>query len=290
MRAEYVVAEATTNLRRNVLLVLGAILAVFVSLFMTFMALVVNEMAGKSTLRWQEGITIIAWLDDADPADHAAIQAEVASWSEVKRADYVNQATAWEEFQRLLADQPELVEEVDPSTMPASVRVELTDNEIHATVVERLRLVPTVDEVVEASEAVEDTLEASRLLNTGGLVLGVALGLSAVLMISNTVRMGIHARREEIGIMKLVGASDWFVRTPYLLEGLIEGLVGGVLAVTAGWFGYQWFIANLDLGVIETEVADSFLLSRGLLVLAFGGLAGAIGSLLGLRRYLQESK
>lgn len=289
MRAEYVIGEAATNLRRNVLLVLGAILAVFVSLFMTFMALVVNEMARKSTLRWQEGITIIAWLDDADLADHTAIQGEIAGWTETKRADYVNKAAAWEEFQRIFADQPAIIEEVDPSSMPASVRIELTDNEVHSAVVARLIRVPGVDEVAEASEAVEDTLEASRLLNTGGLVLGVALGLSAVVMISNTVRMAIYARREEIGIMKLVGASNWFVRTPFLLEGLIEGLVGGALAVTAGWFGYRWFVANLDLGIIETEVADGFLLSRALLVLAFGAVAGAVGSLVGLRRYLQES-
>ena len=154
----------------------------------------------------------------------------------------------------------------------------------------RLVSIPLVDEVVEASDAVEDTLEASRLLNTGGIVLGVALGLSAVVMISNTVRMAIYARREEIGIMKLVGASNWFVRTPFLLEGLIEGLIGGGLAVLAGWFGYRWFISNLDLGIIDTDVPQSFLVSRGLLVLAFGAFAGAIGSLVGLRRYLQESK
>lgn len=90
--------------------------------------------------------------------------------------------------------------------------------------------------------------------------------------------------------MKLVGASNWFVRTPFLLEGLVEGLIGGGLAVLAGWFGYRWFISNLDLGVIETEVAESFLISRGIIVLAFGAAAGAVGSLVGLRRHLQESR
>lgn len=290
MRAEYVVGEAATNLRRNVLLVLGAILAVFVSLFMTYMALVVNEVGRNSASRWQEGITIIAWLDDADLATHTAITNEVNGWAEVERAVYVGKAEAWEEFQEMFADNPALVEEVDPNAMPASVRVDLVDNELHTVIVGRLGSLGGVDGVDEASEAVEDTLEASRLLNTGGIVLGVVLGISAVVMISNTVRMAIYARREEISIMKLVGASNWFVRTPFLVEGLIEGLVGGALAVLAGWFGYRWFISNLDLGIIDTQVPESFLLSRGLLVLLFGALAGAIGSLVGLRRYLQESK
>jgi cell division transport system permease protein len=290
MRAEYVIGEAATNLRRNVLLVLGAILAVFVSLFMTYMALVVNEVARNSAERWQEGISIIAWLDDADLADHTLVTNEVSGWDEVKRAVYVGKAETWQEFQEFYADDPALVETVDPSAMPASVRVELSDNENHQAIVSRLAAIPLVDEVDQASEAVEDTLEASRLLNAGGIVLGVALGLSAVVMISNTVRMAIYARREEIGIMKLVGASNWFVRTPFLLEGLIEGLVGGALAVLAGWFGYRWFISNLELGIIDTDVPQSFLVSRGLVVLAFGAVAGAIGSLVGLRRYLQESK
>jgi len=290
MRAEYVVGEAATNLRRNVLLVLGAVLAVFVSLFMTYMALVVNEVGRNSAARWQEGITIIAWLDDADLATHTVITDEVNSWSEVERAEYVGKAAAWEEFQQMFATNPALVEEVDPAAMPASVRLELVDNETHTAVVARLGAIGGVDGVNEASEAVEDTLEASKLLNTGGIVLGIALGLSAVVMISNTVRMAIYARREEISIMKLVGASNWFVRTPFLLEGLVEGVVGGGLAVLAGYFGYQWFISNLDLGIIDTQVTDSFLITRGLVVLLFGALAGAIGSLVGLRRYLQESR
>ena len=289
MWAEYVVGEAAANLRRNMLLVVGAILAVFVSLFMTYMALIVNEMARKSTIRWQEGITIVAWLDDSDLATHSAIQSEVQGWDEVKRAEYVDKLATWDEFQVFFADQPELIQETDASAMPASVRVELIDNETHATVVARLSRIPGVDDVDEATDAIEDTLEASRLLNTGGIVLGVALGLSAVVMISNTVRMAIYARREEIGIMKLVGASNWFVRTPFLLEGLVEGLVGGALAFLAGWFGYRTFIANLDLGIIQTQVSDSFLISRGLMVLLFAAAAGAIGSLVGLRRYLQES-
>jgi cell division transport system permease protein len=289
MRAEYVVGEAAANLRRNMLLVVGAILAVFVSLFMTYMALIVNEMARKSTIRWQEGITIVAWLDDSDLATHSAIQSEVQGWDEVKRAEYVDKLATWEEFQIFFADQPELIQETDASAMPASVRVELIDNETHTTVVARLSRIPGVDDVDEATDAIEDTLEASRLLNTGGIVLGVALGLSAVVMISNTVRMAIYARREEIGIMKLVGASNWFVRTPFLLEGLVEGLVGGALAFLAGWFGYRTFISNLDLGIIQTQVSDSFLISRGLMVLLFAAAAGTIGSLVGLRRYLQES-
>ena len=132
MRAEYVIGEAATNLRRNVLLVLGAILAVFVSLFMTYMALVVNEVARNSAERWQEGISIIAWLDDADLADHTIVTNEVADWVEVKRAVYVGKAEAWQEFRsaqgstlsyRLGEDRVEPHEGSTPETMQHAIQM-----------------------------------------------------------------------------------------------------------------------------------------------------------------------
>jgi cell division transport system permease protein len=289
VRAEYLIAEAAANLRRNILLVVGAILALFISLLMTYMGLIVNEMARKSTIRFQEGITIIGWLDDASLTEHSTIQAEIDSWSEVRRTQYVSKAEAWEEFKDLFEDNPALVEEVDPSAMPASVRIELENNELHDAVVSRLARVPGIDEVAQQPDEVEAALKTSEGLRLLMLIIGTVLGVSAIVMISNTVRMAIYARREEIGIMKLVGASNWFVRTPFLLEGMVEGLVGGGLALLAGWFGYRTYIRDLDFGLIETTVADSFLLSRGLLVLVFGVAMGIVGSLFGIHRYLRES-
>lgn len=289
MRVEYLVAEAASNLRRNILLVLGAILALFISLLLIYMGFIVNEMARKSTIRFQEGITIIGWLDDASLAEHTTIREEVDSWAEVRRTQYVSKAEAWDEFTELFADNPTLIEEVDPSAMPASVRIELEDNELHDAVVARLARVPGVDDVAQQPEEVEAAIKTSQGLQLLMLIIGSVLGVSAVVMISNTVRMAIYARREEIGIMKLVGASNWFVRTPFLMEGMVEGLVGGGLALLAGWFGYRTYIDGLDLGLIETTVADTYLISRGLLVLAIGIGMGILGSLFGIHRYLRES-
>lgn len=289
MRVEYLVAEAASNLRRNILLVLGAILALFISLLLIYMGFIVNEMARKSTIRFQEGITIIGWLDDASLAEHTTIREEVDSWAEVRRTIYVSKAEAWEEFTDLFSDNPTLIEEVDPSAMPASVRIELADNELHDSVVARLTRVPGVDEVAQQPDEVEAAIKTSQGLQLLMLIIGSVLGVSAVVMISNTVRMAIYARREEIGIMKLVGASNWFVRTPFLMEGMVEGLVGGGLALLAGWFGYRTYIDGLDLGLIETTVDDPYLLSRGLLVLAIGIGMGILGSLFGIHRYLRES-
>ncbi|MGH8873866.1 MAG: FtsX-like permease family protein, partial [Acidimicrobiia bacterium] len=131
----------------------------------------------------------------------------------------------------------------------------------------------------------------SRVLNELGLGLASVLGLSAVILIANTIRMAIYARRDEVSIMKLVGASNWFIRVPFLLEGLIEGLLGAALAVFAVWLA----TSNLqDLGssirVVTFNVTSGFFYRWGVLFLFFGAAAGVLGSLVGLRRFLKEGE
>jgi cell division transport system permease protein len=122
-------------------------------------------------------------------------------------------------------------------------------------------------------------------------LLALALGVAAVALIANTIHMAIYARREEIEIMRLVGASNWFVRTPFLIEGAAEGFIGGLLAVLFVVIAQQLAVDRLqDLPQwINVAVPDSFLLQQGALVLLFGMLAGLIGSGLSLtvHRYLR---
>ncbi len=289
MRTEYLIGEAAANLRRNLLLAIGAILAVFISLLMTYAAIIVGEITRTTTLQWQEGVTIIGYLHEADLADHSAVVQEAESWPEVESATYFSKAQAYEEFKELFANRDRWIELVEPAKIPASVRIVLADTEAHREVVDQLAREPTVRKVVSPEDNLNDVLTVSRFLNFGAILLGATLGVSALVLIANTVRMAIYARREEIGIMKLVGASNWFVRTPFLLEGLFEGLLGAGLAVAVGWLGYEWLLGSFDIGVIETSLPTSFLLSRGMLVLLFGGVVGVLGSAVGLRRWLKES-
>ena len=289
MKADYILGEAATNLRRNVLLALGAVLAVFISLLLAYFALIVGQVAHNSTRLWEEDVEIIAFLHDAPTGTQIALQDEIRTWPEVKEVSYFTKAEAYEEFKRMFAGEPRFVAETDPAALPASYRLYLNDPDSYQIVADRLARLEGVRRVTLPRELVEDLLGFSRVINIIVIALALALGISAIVLISNTVRMAIYARREEIGIMKLVGASNWFVRIPFLVEGMIEGLVGGILAVVVGWFGYEFLLRNVG-NVFEwanTELATDFLLSRGLLILAVGGITGAVGSLVGLSRYLR---
>ncbi len=292
----YLLREAFVNLRRNLLVVAGAVLAVFISLFLAFGALFVNEVLRINTLAWQEGVHVIAFLNDAGsngvPADaHETLLVDVRSWEEVKDAFYVDKAEAWIEYQEIFAGREELLE-IDPTILPTSIRIELIEIEQHQSVSFRLaEQQQVVRQVTTAAEEIEALQNLSSVLNVLGIGMAVVLGLSAVVLIANTIRLAISARRDEVEIMKLVGASNWYIRIPFLLEGMIEGLVGAALAVFMVWvLATRAAEAAVDFALIRLDVSNDFFLRWGLIFLLFGAVAGVVGSLLGLSRYLRESE
>lgn len=292
----FLVKEALTNLRRNALVVAGAVLAVFISLSLAFGALVVNEVLRINTLAWQDGVHVIAFLKDegaagVPPGAHAQLQAEVESWEEVKPpVRYVDKNEAWIEFQQIFEGQDELLE-IDPTILPASVRIELVDIAFYQSVKFRLeQQSQVVRRVNTAAEEIEQLENLSNVLNVLGLGMAIVLGLSAVVLIANTIRLAIYARRDEVAVMKLVGASNWFIRVPFLLEGMIEGIFGAALAVFTVWLGSSRLAQATETFVLfRLDVSNRFFLQWGILFLIFGAVAGVIGSLLGLSRYLRDA-
>jgi cell division transport system permease protein len=281
-RFSYVLREAFINLGRNALVVLGAIVVVF------------GEIVRINTLQWAEDVRVIAFIrDDVSPVTISSLQEEIGAWDETADVFFVSKADALEEARVLLANQPATLRviEENPDIVPASLRVQPTDPDDYSTIVVRLQGTPGLLRVQSAGPAIDAMIALRDGLRVMFWLLALALGVAAVALIANTIHMAIYARREEIEIMRLVGASSWFVRTPFLLEGAIEGLVGGVLAVVFIWVAQQIAVDQLtDLPAwINVAVEQEFLLRRGLIVAGFGVLAGLAGSSLSLavHRYLR---
>jgi cell division transport system permease protein len=294
-RVLFLLREAMISLRRNLLIVAGAILAVFISLSLALGALVVNEILRLNTIAWQEGVHVIAFLTDENQSGvptgaHDELLADIRTWDEVQDAFYWDKTMAWEEYQELFAGQAELLE-IDPTILPASIRIELTDIEFHESVGFRLeQRGGVVRQVATAAESIEQLQNLSNVLNVLGLGMAIVLGVAAVVLIANTIRLAIYARRDEVSIMKLVGASNWFIRVPFLLEGMIEGLVGAALAVFAVWLGTTNLAqAGETFALFRLDVSPQFFFRWGLLFLVFGAAAGVIGSMLGLSKYLRDA-
>jgi cell division transport system permease protein len=292
-RFAFLAREALINLRRNVLVVIGAVLAVFISLVLAFGALVLNQLLRINTLAWQDGVHIVSFLHDEGqdgvPAGaHQSLLAEIQGWDEVTNAFYVDKAGAWNEYREMFPDRVD----INPAVLPASIRIELRDISLYKDVQFRmLAETQVVRKVVTFGEQIEQLSSLSTVLNLLGLGLAFVLGVSAVILIANTIRMAIYARRDEVSIMKLVGASNWFVRVPFLLEGMIEGLVGAALAVATVWVAFRNLRTIGDtISIVSFSVPDRFFLTWGILFLFFGAAAGVLGSVLGLSRYLRDDE
>ncbi|HEX6222497.1 MAG TPA: permease-like cell division protein FtsX [Acidimicrobiia bacterium] len=294
-RVIFLLKEAMISLRRNILIVVGAVLAVFISLSLALGALVVNEILRINTIAWQQGVHVIAFLNDEGDSGvpvgtHDQLLQEVRGWEEVQDAFYLTKSEAWVEYQEIFAGQEELLD-INPAILPASIRIELVDIELHSSVRFRLeQQAGSVRQVATAAESIEQLQALSNVLNVLGLGMAIVLGVAAVVLIANTIRLAIYARRDEVSIMKLVGASNWFIRVPFLLEGLIEGLVGAALAVFAVWLGTTNLAqAGETFALFRLDVSQQFFFRWGLLFLIFGAVAGIIGSMLGLSKYLRDA-
>jgi len=292
-RVSYLIRESFVNMRRNLLVVVAAVLAVFVSLALALSALMVSELFRVNTLQWQEGTHVIVFLRDTRDGigleAHQSLLREILDFDAVEGAAYVDKAGAYEEFSEMFANTPSIIREIDPSVLPASIRIKLKDIKKYRDIEFRLAGDAAVRQIVAPGETIERLAKFSTAIDVGGLSLAIVQGVAAVVLISNTIRMAIYARREEVSIMKLVGASNWFIRIPFLIEGMLEGVLGAGMAVLTVTFLRRWVSSfDGDLDIFQLVISDDYFYRWSLLFLLFGALAGVVGSAIGLRRFLKD--
>ncbi len=293
MRILYLVRQSMQSLRRNALVVMGAVLAVFVSLVLVFGAIVLTELVRQNTTRWEDGVRLVAFVRDElpDTAINAMIS-EVQAWDEVDEVFFFTKAEAYQEAQILFRDDQAFLELLNeqPTLLPASIRVKPVNTDVYSTLETRLKATPGVFDVQSASKAIDAIVAIKAGLTQLVLGLAILLGASAIALIANTIRMAIYARRDEIGIMRLVGAGNWFIRIPFLLEGMIEGLVGGLLAIGAIVVGYQFLLDRTQSAPewITVDIPTDFFFQWGFFTVVFGVVVGVLASGIALWRFMRE--
>jgi len=286
---DYVVRETVTNLRRNLLMTTAAVLTVAVSLFLVGGSLLLQQAVNKATVQWRGGVELNIFLNpDVATTQRDGLQAELAAMPEVRKVTFVDQETAYDEFKQMFSNSPDMVESVTAKDLPPSFRVVPREPELVETVGERFTKREGVKEVVYAKETVDTLLKVTSYLKWGFRTMAAVLLLSALLLILNTIRMAIFARRREVAVMKLVGATNWFIRIPFMLEGMLQGLAGAGVAIVFMWFGRT---------VIERLIEDNSLLGQfvvsggdvlgtGVFILVVGAIVGALGSAIAVSRFL----
>jgi cell division transport system permease protein len=290
LRVEYFLGEAFSSLRRNLLMTLAAIMTVSVSLFLLGGVMVLSEMVGRTVQGVESQVQVQAFLrEDITPDQTRDLQALIAGMPEQKDFKYVSKEEAFKEFTDINKETPALTENIDPEALPTSYRIELHEATQAEAVTTRLEGQPGVEDVKFGGEDAKKLISLMGLIRRG-VVVAVAFILgAAVLLIANTIRLAIYARRREIAIMKLVGATNWFVRVPFIFEGMAEGALGALLAGSI-IFGSKFLLLDkLQESIVFiplTVGVDSLFRILALLVVV-GMFVGAIGSGLALRRFLE---
>jgi cell division transport system permease protein len=294
IKLDYVARETATNLFRNVTLTLASVLTVVVSLTLFGSALLLRQGVENANDRFKGGIEFIVYLQPAITEDQkSSVQRDLDDNPDVRDYTYVNQDETFEEFKRLFANSPQLVETVTPDILPPSFRVapRVQDPEVVKALGDQFETKPGVYEVVFAFEVVQRIQETFNKIGVRFLAAAVLLLVAALMLILNTIRVAMFARRREIEVMKLVGATNWFIRVPFIVEGIIQTLLGAAVAVGVMTSLIRPFIDELSedrvLPIFQGFViTDSNLITTNLFVVIVAVLIGAIGSAVAVSRFL----
>ena len=258
----YVLKNTLVNMRRTPLLVFATIIAVLISSFLVFTTLSARSIVQNNTLRWQNGIHVVVFLDDrVTTTAHKQLQTSLESYPEVRTVDYFSKPEAEEEFKNLFRDQPELLAEVDYEILPASLRVNLNDPSNYELITERLEGNPAVKEIRSSGEAIERLLSLTDTLVISASAFALLIGFAAFILIINTLRLAAYSKKKEIKIMRLIGASSTYIRLPFIIEAVIESLIGTSIAVGFGWALIEYSKSSVVAdSIFDITISDDYLI------------------------------
>jgi cell division transport system permease protein len=302
VRLGFFLGEALGSMRRNWVMTMAAVITVFISTAILGVVLVTDRNLDRGATALKNRVTIEVFISDqASSPEVDALEAKIVTMSEVKSYEYVSKEEALVRFRERYGNR--IVSNLPINPLPASFEIQVRDADQVDRVAQRFFDDTTVDNdpgthngVQYAKETVRKMLGTINLVEKVMWVVTGIFAIAAILLISTTVRLSIFARRREIEIMRLVGATNWFIRWPFVLEGFVTGLAGAVLAALGVW-GANWTIFNWinssDLDYLSIDVYPLWLQSGTyplglLLTLAIlGALLGAVGSIFAMRRYLK---
>ncbi|GIU85299.1 MAG: hypothetical protein KatS3mg008_2074 [Acidimicrobiales bacterium] len=290
-RVGYFLRETASNLTRNVTITIASVITIAVSVALVGGAFVLRVGMDNATRFFQKGVEFIVFMKpDASDEQLAAMRRKLEENPLVERFVYVDHEEAYAEAKEIL--DPILLETLTPQDIPTSYRVVPTvkDSQTVRGLVEEFRDEPGVEAVEAATDALRKAEEFAYRLSVMVVVVAAFASVAAVLLILNTIRMAAFARRHEVEVMKLVGAGNWFVRIPFMLEGLAEGLAGAALGVGGvalakprleGLFGGTEFPLLEGFHVGGSEAMAIYLLMVGM-----GAVVGAVGAGVAVTRFL----
>lgn len=288
-RISYAFRETIASFRRNVTLSMAAVITSAVSLLLVGATFLMQRAFDNLLVQWRGDVGMIVFVrPDVTPEALKFVEQNLKSQPNIIDVDklaYLDKAASFEEAKRVFAGDSTTLSLLSIDTIPSQFKVvpKTTDPELVRSLADQYRTLPGVAGVSLAEDEFDVISTLSGFVRTVTIAMSLVLLAVAVILIWNTIRTAIFARRREIEVMKLVGATDWFIRVPFIMEGLIQGLVGAMVSCVGLWTlnsawtsGVAGFKAGT--GVSSLVVPDSYLNGVMIALLIIGATAGGVGS------------
>jgi len=277
-----------------------AITTVAITLFIVgFFAIIVYDIQGiMSSIKSQVELRVYL-KDNISEELKEYIEQEIISWEETESVEYVSKDIALERFKKQM-EGSNILKEIDGNPLPASFDITLNNPEKIDQVELRFydrdgNFIEGVDDVIYERKVVKPLFSITAIIGTIAFLIIIVLLLAAIVLIFNTIRLSIYARRKEIEVMKLVGATNWFVRIPFLFEGFFEGFIGSIISIILLFFIGNFLLIKGERAIVDImRIKELAIVGSGNVmlyvyvgVLVLGGLIGILSSVIALRRYVK---
>jgi len=287
------IARALSNIRQSWVVsgITTTIIAICLFLVGGYTLLIYNMDRVLDDLKGDMQITV--YLRDGFPqSDINTLQDYLTGLTQVKSVTYTSKSDALEEFRTMLGDDERFLEGMKETPLPASLRItpklEFRSSEGIYSILAQIEDGPLVEDIQYGEDWLSKLEKVLVVLNSGALLLGAILSLAAIFIISNTIKLTVLARRDELEIMRLVGATETFIRTPFFIEGLIQGLSGALLSLGLLVLLHRFAVTNFTSSIMELVGISSLKFLSGNMMLAIiltGMVLGGIGSLASVGRF-----
>lgn len=287
---DYIFREVFSSIRRNIWLSLASVLTVMISLVILGASVFFLLNASNIAENFESQLEIAVFAQDRlNSTEVQTLGKEIEELAGVATVELVPKEQALKEFSKTMSSTSIVSDLGDTNPFPDKFTVQVTDPQQVNSIADSIKGLSGVDNVVYGKGIVDTLLKFTNWLRWVGISIVLAFAIASLVLISLNIKMNVFSRRREIQIMKLVGASNGFIRWPFLIEGMFLGLVGGLLAILIVGFGYNWlveYIRSTLTFIPVVEEAGLIWQVLGILILSGMGL-GAAGSVISLRKFLR---
>ena len=300
MRVQFVLQEIWIGLRRNMTMTISLVITVAIAMALFGTGLLLREQVASSKNYWYDKIEVSIFLcaktssnpscqkQDVTDQQRQTLKASLEKMPQVSNVEYENKQQAFDRFKDRFSGSPGFVESTREGDIPDSFRVKLRNPEEYKAVAQAMLGQPGVDTVINEQEILKRFFRILNGLQVAALSIALIQVIAAVMLVGNTVRLSAFNRRRETGIMRLVGASNTYIQMPFILEGAIAGLIGGIFASILLVFSKKLLIDRLAGDVqLVSQLGWSTVIAVIVVSICFGVLLCAVASFLTLRRYLK---